>query len=149
MTNNEIIFNAVCASFTPTQLSQLAAATYSAEQRAAYATCITVSPNSTATPDEIISAHMAADSFHTFAEWKTLGYSVKKGQHAALCCQLWRYTDKPDKAAQEAGADPDRPDPRFYRTKAYLFHFLQVEKNPLSPRDTPAGPHPSKRPSPR
>ncbi len=128
MTNNEIIFNAVRTSFTPAQLSQLVAATYSTEQRTAYAARVTVSPDGDKSPYEVISALMAADSFHTFAEWKSLGYSVKKGQHAALCCQLWRYTDKPGKSAQEAGADPDRPDPHFYRTKAYLFHFLQVEK---------------------
>ena len=29
------------------------------------------------------------------------GYSVKKGQHAALVCNLWKYTDKPGKAAKE------------------------------------------------
>ena len=45
---------------------------------------------------------LAADTFHTFAEWKRMGYSVKKGQHAALTCQLWKYTDKPGKAAREA-----------------------------------------------
>lgn len=135
MTNNEIIYNTVTASFTPAQLSDLVTATYTAAQRAAYASRITVtlSPESTETPEQIITAQMAAESFHTFQEWKRLGYSVKKGQHAALTCQLWRYTDKPGKAAQEAataaGADPQEADPHFYRTKAHLFHALQVERN--------------------
>ena len=70
---------------------------------------------------------------HTFAEWKRMGYSVKKGQHAALTCQLWKYTDKPGKAAREAaeadGKDAPETDPHFYMTKAHLFHALQVEKS--------------------
>lgn len=37
---------------------------------------------------------LAAETFHTFAEWKRMGYSVKKGQHAALVCNLWKYTDQ-------------------------------------------------------
>ena len=48
---------------------------------------------------------LAADTFHTFAEWKRMGYSVKKGQHAALTCQLWKYTDKPGTAAREAAEE--------------------------------------------
>ena len=78
-------------------------------------------------------AMLAADTFHTFAEWKRMGYSVKKGQHAALTCQLWKYTDKPGKAAREAaeaaGQDTPETDPHFYMTKAHLFHALQVEKS--------------------
>ena len=47
---------------------------------------------------------LAADQFHTFAEWKRMGYSVKKGAKSAITCQLWKYTDKPGKAAREAAA---------------------------------------------
>ena len=116
MTNNEIIFETVRNTFTPAQLAELVQSTYTAEQIAARR-----------------SAMLAADTFHTFAEWKRMGYSVKKGQHAALTCQLWKYTDKPGKAAREAaeadGKDAPETDPHFYMTKAHLFHALQVEKS--------------------
>ena len=49
-----------------------------------------------------ITAMLAADQFHTFAEWKRMGYSVKKGAKSAITCQLWKYTDKPGKAARKA-----------------------------------------------
>ena len=76
---------------------------------------------------------LAADQFHTFAEWKRMGYSVKNGAKSAITCQLWKYTDKPGKAAREAaeaaGKDAPETDPHFYMAKAHLFHALQVEKS--------------------
>lgn len=135
MTNNEIIFETVRNTFTPAQLAELVQATYTAEQIAARraAVTITVDEGSAESAENIFSAMLAADTFHTFAEWKRMGYSVKKGQHAALTCQLWKYTDKPGKAAREAaeaaGQDTPETDPHFYMTKAHLFHALQVEKS--------------------
>ena len=40
---------------------------------------------------------------HTFAEWKKAGYSVKRGEHAAITCDLWKYTERPGKAAKAEG----------------------------------------------
>lgn len=104
MTNNEIIFENVRASFTPAQLAELVQATYTAEQIAARRSnvSITVDEGSAATAEDIFTAMLAADQFHTFAEWKRMGYSVKKGAKSAITCQLWKYTDKPGKAAREA-----------------------------------------------
>ena len=97
MTNNEIIFQAVKATFSPAQLAQLVSATYNQEQisarRAGFA--VVMDDSSTETADDVFTAELAAESFHTFQEWKRLGYSVKKGQHATLVCNLWKYTDKP------------------------------------------------------
>ena len=94
---------------------------------------ITVAEGSDETPDAVFHAMLAADTFHTFAEWKRMGYSVKKGQHAALVCNLWKYTDKPGKAAKEAaaaaGQDAPETDPHFYMAKSHLFNALQVEKS--------------------
>ena len=42
---------------------------------------------------------------HTFAEWKKAGYSVKRGEHAAITCDLWKYTERPGKAAKAARAE--------------------------------------------
>ena len=135
MTNNEIIFETVRNTFTPAQLAELVNATHTAEQIAARraAVTITVDEDSTTSAEDIFTAELAAETFHTFAEWKRIGYSVKKGQHAAITCQLWKYTDKPGKAAKEAaaaaGQDAPETDPHFYMTKAHLFHALQVEKS--------------------
>lgn len=134
MTNNEIIFETVKATFSPAQLAQLVSATYTPEQisarRAGFS--VVMDDSSAETADDIFTAELAAESFHTFREWKHLGYSVKKGQHAAIVCNLWKYTDKPGKAAREAaaeaGEDPKECDPHFYKAKSHLFHCLQVEK---------------------
>lgn len=110
-------------------------ATYTAEQIAARRAniTITVDEGSAATAEDIFTAMLAADQFHTFAEWKRMGYSVKKGAKSAITCQLWKYTDKPGKAAREAaeaaGKDAPETDPHFYMAKAHLFHALQVEKS--------------------
>lgn len=135
MTNNQIIQQAVAATFSAEQLAALVQATYTAEQLTARraGVKITVDENSDATPESIMNEMLAADTFHTFQEWKRLGYSVKKGQHAALVCNLWKYTDKPGKAAKEAakqaGTDAPENDPHFYMAKSHLFHALQVEKS--------------------
>lgn len=42
---------------------------------------------------------------HTFAEWKKAGFSVKRGEHAAITCDLWKYTERPGKAAKAARAE--------------------------------------------
>lgn len=130
MTNNEIIFEAVRATFTPSQLADLVAATYTPEQIAARRACVVVDA-ADGNADDIITADLAADTFHTFAEWKKLGFSVKKGQHAAITCKLWKYTDKPGKAvrdaAAESGEDAPKTDPHFYMATAHLFNRLQVE----------------------
>ena len=134
MTNNEIIFETVRAAFTPAQLADLVKAIYPADKINARRASvkITVAEDSDDTPEDIFNAMLAADTFHTFAEWKRMGYSVKKGQHAALVCNLWKYTDKPGKAAREAaaaaGEDAPESDPHFYMAKAHLFSALQVEK---------------------
>lgn len=134
MTNNEIIFETVRSSFTPAQLADLVNATFTADQLNARraAVTITVAEGSDETPESVFNAMLAAETFHTFAEWKRMGYSVKKGQHAALVCNLWKYTDKPGKAAREAaaaaGEDAPESDPHFYMAKAHLFNALQVEK---------------------
>ena len=134
MTNNEIIFETVKAAFTPAQLAQLVSATYTEEQVLARrgSVTITVDPESSENPEDIFTALLAAETFHTFAEWKRMGYSVKKGQHAALVCNLWKYTEKPGKAAREAaaeaGQDAPETDPHFYMARSHLFSRLQVEK---------------------
>ena len=79
MTNNEIIFETVRNTFTPAQLAELVQSTYTAEQIAARraAVTITVDEGNADTAEDIFTAMLAADQFHTFAECKRMGYSVK------------------------------------------------------------------------
>lgn len=46
---------------------------------------------------------------HTFAEWKKAGFSVKRGEHAAIICDLWKYTERPGKAAKTPAVQATSP----------------------------------------
>ena len=68
---------------------------------------------------------------HTFAEWKKAGYSVKRGEHAAITCDLWKYTERPGKAAKrprrgrqsrQNGPDADAPDPALLHGQGAPVH---------------------------
>lgn len=74
---------------------------------------------------------------HTFAEWKKAGFSVKRGEHAAITCDLWKYTERPGKAAKagQNSPDADAPDPHYYMAKAHLFTLDQVK--PAGEDDAP------------
>lgn len=133
MTNNEIIFETVQATFSPDQLAQLVNAVFTPDQLAARRQGIRIESESAEEAESVFFALLVAENVHTFQAWKRLGYSVKKGQHAALACSLWKYTDKPGRtvrdAAAAAGEDAPETDPHYYRTRAHLFHRLQVERS--------------------
>ena len=101
MTNNEIIYS-----------ESIAAGIYTQDQA-----------------DAILSSGHALP-IHTFPEWKRMGYSVKKGEKAAIKTRLWKYTTQPTKAVREAaglaGKEPDA-DPHYYLAPAYLFTAAQVQ----------------------
>ena len=81
--------------------------------------------------NQIIAAYNGDLPFHTFAEWKARGYSVKKGEKAFLAVPLWKFTNKPNmaarKAAEEAGEEIS-PDPHYYKKLSYIFGFNQVKR---------------------
>lgn len=70
--------------------------------------------------------------YHTYKAWQAKGYAVKKGEHAAIKCELWNYTERPTKAdriAIEAGELPEGyKHPHYYLKAAALFGPEQVEK---------------------
>ena len=41
---------------------------------------------------------------HTYAHWKSLGFQVKKGEHATAKFPIWKYTKKKDKDMSEEEA---------------------------------------------
>lgn len=69
---------------------------------------------------------------NTYAEWKRLGYVVKRGEHATITSKLWRFTDKKKKGTwpkTELDKSAEKQDNgRYYLAKAFLFTSEQVQK---------------------
>lgn len=61
---------------------------------------------------------------HTFAEWKRMGYSVKKGETAKMTCRIWKYTNKEVERTEET---KEQADNHYYLAKALFFTREQVE----------------------
>jgi len=69
------------------------------------------------------------EPLHTFAKWKELGYSVKKGEHAKAAFYIWK-AGKGKKASEEDATDGEKnPEQmKMFMKKAFFFTFDQVEK---------------------
>lgn len=63
------------------------------------------------------------EPIHTFAGWKSLGYSVKQGEHAIAKFPIWKYTSK----KKETDEGEEEYANMFLKTAAF-FKFSQVEK---------------------
>lgn len=59
---------------------------------------------------------------HTFAEWKKLGYIVKKGEKARLHCDIWMKSNK--KVETKDGEEVEND--RFYKKLSHFFTADQV-----------------------
>lgn len=57
---------------------------------------------------------------HTFAEWKSWGYMVKKGEHAALTVSIWK--PKTRKKKDEKTVDAKEENSGFFLTTALPVH---------------------------
>lgn len=73
------------------------------------------------------SARGITEEVHTFARWKQLGYSVKKGEHALFSTSLWKQCKGRRKDNEEI-SDNSEPTGRCYLCKSYLFGRSQVEE---------------------
>ena len=68
---------------------------------------------------------MEPEPIHTFACWKNLGYSVKKGEHAVAKIQIWKGSERVVK--DEDGNDTDETTVRMFKKVAFFFTAAQVE----------------------
>ena len=137
MTTNEIIAASVLETVGTESVTALAASVYTPTQLAARRASIRVelAPGSMMSQEEANEAAfcetLAVDMFHTFEGWKKSGYSVKKGEHAAVIAWIWK-PKKPTKAELEAEkllhSGPSIAAPDFVKCKAFLFSAAQVEK---------------------
>lgn len=137
MTNNTIIADTLAATLTAAQIHAIAAAVKTPAQIAEIAAGLDVRNASGQPIDATPAAErmIAAQSVHTYNEWKRQGLQVKAGEKALFSCHLWRWTDKPSKARQQEaaqaaadGQDGPAADEHYYKTTAYLFSALQVSK---------------------
>ena len=62
-----------------------------------------------------------SEEIHTFQKWKSLGYSVKRGEKAVASFTIWKHTVKTDKESGEESA-------AMFMKKAHFFSTSQVEK---------------------
>ena len=86
--------------------------------------------------DEIFEAYQNGGLL-TFAEWKKLGYSIKKGEKSSFSCSLWKKLSKAElekatkkleeKAKQEGKEKASKPK-SFVMTKCCFFLPSQVEE---------------------
>lgn len=70
------------------------------------------------------------EEIHTFADWKSRGYFVNKGEKAIARFTIWNFTTKPSKktkaAREAAGKDTEAEDPRYYMKEACFFKKSQT-----------------------
>lgn len=138
MTNEQIIFNEVCSNYDSAQRHDLVSRFYTAEQVQGIAAGLELVPDDN-TPDPIESAEslLCAGLFHTWAEWHRDGLTVKRGEKAAITCELWKFNDKKKQPAPDADeltkAAAEQDKGYYYLAKAHLFHRGQVEKQQPKP----------------
>lgn len=140
MTNEQIIFNEVCSNYDSAQRHDLVSRFYTAEQVQGIAAGLELVPDDNGnTPNPIESAEslLCAGLFHTWAEWHRDSLTVKRGEKAAITCELWKFNDKKKQPAPDADeltkAAAEQDKGYYYLAKAHLFHRGQVEKQQPKP----------------
>ena len=64
------------------------------------------------------------EMIHTFQHWKSLGFKVKKGEHAVARIEIWKHASKTE--TDENGEEIDKS--RMFRKVACFFSMSQVER---------------------
>ena len=77
-------------------------------------------------PDGSTKEIMEPEPIHTFACWKSLGYSVKKGEHGIAQFPIWKGSEKV--VTDSDGNDTDKTELKMFRKNAFFFKASQVEK---------------------
>lgn len=76
-------------------------------------------------------AHGIAEEAHTYARWRSMGYQVRKGEHAAFSATIWKYAPGKGAAENEAPANegdaPANEGARMFLKKAHFFTASQVD----------------------
>ena len=79
------------------------------------------------TNEEIIMAAKALNGIdeeaHTYNRWKSMGFQVRKGEHAAFKATIWKHRSK--KVVDEDGEEKDAS--RMFMKTASFFTASQVD----------------------
>ena len=65
---------------------------------------------------------------HTFKKWQELGYQVRRGEKAALTCEIWRMKHSKEKLPMQDGNDVEIDESSFFKHKAFFFTAAQVDR---------------------
>lgn len=106
MTNEQIIFNARCELLEAVKIGTTGR-TLTIEN-----------------PDGTRSQMPEPEEMHTFAAWKSIGYSVKKGEKAITKITIWKHSAK--KVESEDGTEEEKN--RMFMKTAAFFAASQVER---------------------
>lgn len=68
---------------------------------------------------------MEPEPIHTFAHWKSLGFSVKKGEKAVASFPIWKASKKKKEDEETVEANTERT--RMFMKKSHFFSLSQVE----------------------
>lgn len=66
------------------------------------------------------------EQIHTFAAWKELGYSVKRGEHSDIRITIWKAGKKKDEQEDDGSIKVGKQ--RMFLKEACFFRACQVEK---------------------
>ena len=78
--------------------------------------------------NEIEKAVELPEDIHTFAGWKALGYSVKKGETAVSKFPIWKYVKAKASEAEDANADGEASGHCIMKVAAF-FSASQVQRS--------------------
>ena len=67
-----------------------------------------------------------AEPIHTFAVWKSIGFSVKKGEKAVAQFPIWNYSNR--KKSADGEQEPREKGGYCYMKKASFFSLSQVDR---------------------
>lgn len=68
------------------------------------------------------------EEIHTFAKWKELGYSVKKGEKSKIKFEIWKYTAKKHEIQNRDGSTDEIETGHCFLKMSAFFTAEQVEK---------------------
>ena len=74
------------------------------------------------------------EPIHTFQMWKSLGYSVKKGQHAVAQFTIWKHAGKTEEVEMQDGSVQEIDKSRMFMKKSSFFSLAQDEKKEVAQR---------------
>lgn len=65
------------------------------------------------------------EEVHTFSRWKSMGYIVRKGQHALFETHLWKFKARAKDIEEDKEVQVENG--KMFLAKAFLFGKSQVE----------------------